>query len=300
MFRNSKMLWAALLGASLALAAAPARDVDAKQATQAAKQGNKKKARKAAQKQPPKVETRAVSELMGGFEWGMAPKQVLDVLNERIDEKYEDSIRATTDVYEQDRLRKDANKEKNELKKSYVEFKGQRTGWDVSIVDQEYGHNDDESMIVYWEKDADKGISQRRFFFFVDQQLYKMYIAFDAQMFPDGKRTFPDFRAVMEARYGAGELVYDKDKLGEEVVKHVHWQGPKHYLRAVNKLEFYGTFALALSDPKVDTWIADRRAQRNPRAAQNNAIIDAVTEGDNAETTLTEGNADIVDHILRE
>ena len=43
---------------------------------------------------------------------------------------------------------------------SLVKFDGQKSGWDVSIVDKEFNQSNGESMIVMWEKD------QRRFLFF--------------------------------------------------------------------------------------------------------------------------------------
>ncbi len=290
MFRRTKSFWAVFLGVMVALAMASG-DADAK----------RKKKRKAKKKEPPKVDTRAIGELMGGFEWGMSPKQVQKILSDRIDEKYKEQIaEKASDVYEQDRLRAKAKKEKKKLKKSFVKFKGQRTGWDVSIIDEEFAHKNDESMLVFWEQDPEKKVNQRRFFFFVDDQLYKMYIAFDAQMFPEGKRKFVYFHEIMEKRYGPGELVFEDDKYGGQNIKHVHWKDDSYYLRAVNRLSFYGTFCLALSDSKVERWLSDRRAERNPMANKGNAVIDSVLEDENDSTSLDESNSNAVDHLLRD
>jgi len=297
MTHSSKLLWALLLGFALSVATAAAVDPPEAQA-KSKKKRKKKKAKKKAQ--PKAANTRAISELMGGFEWGMSPKQVTKILYGRIDEKYKEAISGTTDVYQQDKLRAKAKKEKKKLFKSYVKFAaGKRTGWDVSIIDSEFGLGDDEAMLVFWEQDPEKNVNQRRFFFFVDGQLYKQYIAFDATMFPEGKRKFVYFHEIMEARYGKGELVFLEDRYGSQQIKHVHWKDDKFYLRAVNRLEFYGTFCLSLSDSSVERWIYDRRAERAPAKTDDNQIIDNVVEDDNSSTTLTEANENAIDHILR-
>ena len=49
-----------------------------------------------------------------------------------------EQITATSDVMTQDKLRKEKAKEIAAIKKSYVEFKGGKTGWDVSIIDDQF------------------------------------------------------------------------------------------------------------------------------------------------------------------
>lgn len=299
MTRSSKLLWALLLGFALSVAAPAVGDMPEAEA-KSKKKKRKKKKKSAKKKAPPKVDRKAIGELMSGFEFGMSPKNVVGVLYERIDEAYKEEIASTTDIYAQDKLRAKAKKEKKKLYKSYIKFKGKKKSWDVSIVDEEFAHMDDEAMLVYWEMDPENNINQRRFFFFVDGELYKMYLAFDATMFPEGKRTFAYFHQAMEGRYGEGGLAFETDRYGDQRIKHVHWKDDKFYLRAINRLDFYGTFCLALSDSRVERWIYDRRAERNPKRDDGDKIIDALVEDENSKTTLSESNEDAVDHILRD
>src|SRR5687768_10173430 len=62
-------------------------------------------------KAAPKADTQAVSQLMGSFKWGMSLEEVMGVLGKQIDEKYQEKIKETRDVYLQDKYRKDAIKE---------------------------------------------------------------------------------------------------------------------------------------------------------------------------------------------
>ncbi|RMH42420.1 MAG: hypothetical protein D6689_08185 [Deltaproteobacteria bacterium] len=302
MIGNTKLLWALACGFALSIASGPVTG-GMPEAAAKARKGKKKKHKRGARSQAsdaaPAVDHKAIGELMNGFEFGMSPKQVLGVLYKRIDEKYKDQIAATTDVYEQDKLREKAKKEKKRIYASYTKFDGKKKTWDVSIIDTEFAHGNDEAMLVFWESDPEKNINQRRFFFFVDGELYKMYLAFDARMFPEGKRTFAYFHQAMEGRYGPGKVVFEEDKYGDQRIKHVEWRDDKYYLRAINRLDFYGTFCLALSDARVERWIHDRRAERAPEKRDDNRIIDAVVEDENSSTTLTESNEDAVDRILR-
>lgn len=295
MGRNRSILVALVLGLVAAVGVAgSAADAEAK----GKKAKKSKKAKKKAEPAAKAADTRAIGELMGGFEFGMSSDKVLKIIYARIDEKYKERIAATTDVYQQDQLRQTAKKEKAKIKKSFIKFNGQKSGWDVSIIDEEFSHNNDESMLVYWERDDERGTEQRRFFFFVDGELYKMYIAFDAKMFPPEKRKFAYFHEIMETRYGAGDLVFVDDAYGDQQIKHLFWKDGTYYLRAINRMEFYGTFCLAISSSKVETWLADRRAERNPNSGKDNAIIDSMTEGEDDETSLGESNSNVVDSII--
>ena len=237
----------------------------------------------------PKANTRAVSELMGPFKWGMSPAAVMSTLGKQIDAKYEARIEETRDIYTQDKLRKDAVEEKERVKKTFTKFSGKKTGWDVSLVDKEFTQKNDESMLVYWETDEKEGKDQRRFFFFADDQLWKMFVAFNAEKF-EGKK-FQDFKGIMEARYGAG-----KTELVDGIAV-VMWRSSAHFLRALDLTTFYGNFCMAISDNSVESWIPGRRKERNPSLDAPNSIIETITEGDKNSGDLRTTNENVIDNI---
>lgn len=279
-----------LIAAALAVLALVAGDAEA------AKKKRKKKGKAAPVaekvKAAPKADTRAVGELMGPFKWGMKKGEVLAVLNKQIDERYTEEIKAITDVFQQDALRKKAGKEKERIARSWVSFQGQKTGWDVSIIEGEFGHKNDEGLLVYWENDPKSGKDQRRFFFFVDDKLWKMFIAFNADMF-QGKK-FADFSNLMEARYGKGGA----DNVGD--VLFLRWRAGDYYLRAIDLTQFYGNFCLAISDQRVEGWIAGRRQERNPAPVKATSIVDSVTEGsgkDDSKPSLDDPNKDVINRL---
>ena len=244
----------------------------------------------ALKKVEPQADLRGVSELMGPFRWGLSPYEVLGILGKQIDKRYSLQVRSTTDVYLQDGLRKKAEEEKERIKASFIKFDGRKTGWDVSIIDKELGHKNDESMLVYWENDVATKKDQRRFFFFVDDKLWKMFIAFNSDLFKG--KTYPDFQQLMEKRYGKAAPAPSGD------VGFIYWRAPGAYLRAIDLFQFYGNFCVAISDDAVEEMIYARREQRNPKVEVRNTLIESITENsDSTKPSLDDPNSNIVDRL---
>lgn len=275
------------LGATLALGLGL---VLGAQAADAAKKKPKKKApiaKKEEKVAPPNAEQKkALGELLGAFTFGMSKDEVIAQLTKSIDERYAEQIKATSDVYQQDKLRKEKNKEVTRIKQSYTEFAGKKTGWDVSLIDEEFAHNTDESMLMYWENAGGK--NQRRFFFFHEGKLWKMFIAIDTKQLADDQRNFAFFRGLMEARYGKGATQ------GGRVV----WKVPEFEVQAVDKMAFYGAFGLLIHNPAKLKAIAEIRAANAPVKKDKDAIIEVIKEKDGDARPNLDENKDAVDAII--
>ena len=278
---------AAILAAFLGLSAVGADEAGAA----------KKKRKKPAAASVQKVNARAIGELMGPFKFGMSSKEVLQILGKQIGEKYAERIKSTEDVYKQDKLRRDKQGEIDRIKKSMVEFKGKKSGWDVSIIDDQFAHNTDESMMVFWENEPGSGKDQRRFFFFHNGQLYKMFIAMNSGMLKGEQRTFAYFKNIMEQRYGAGLTVPEKGKTSA----YIDWNAKDFHLRAIDKLDFHGSFCLMIADPAVERSVQEQRASV-AQPPKKNQVVDSMVKGDGSEPdnpSLDENKA-AVDAILRD
>ena len=214
--------------------------------------------------------------LKGSFKWGMTPDEVIAKMVEKIEASYADRINKTAqDPAKQDRVRKEMRYETEKAKKhSMVKFEGQKSGYDVSIIDQEFTHNAQESMLVAKEDNA------TRYFFFAMDRLYKMFIAFDKDVL-QGKQ-FPEFGKMMQARFGKAKEVYVDEKSKKGVTRkldHYVWNSKGgDVLRLVDRSGFYDVYCLVIYDRDTEGRQMDAR-KANAKVEKKDAIVEAVTSG---------------------
>lgn len=280
--------WSLIFGCAIALATttavepAFAGNPKAKAAAKVAARAGKSKP--AAKKQVNAQSKKALGELMGQYKFGMSKEEVIAVLSKDLDAKFHEKIEATTDTYQQDQLRKEKKKELARLASNWVVFNGKRTGWDVSLVEDEFSHGTGEAMLVQWEKEDGK--NQRRFFFFADGKLYKMFISLDTSAWPEETRNFATFRQSMEGRYGAGDV--DDGK--------IIWRAGDFEVRAVDKLRTYSALCLVIESPSVAKELEAKRIESAPPATGGSGIIDAVIDDGNSRPDIR-SNGDTVEAV---
>jgi hypothetical protein len=264
----SRIAWI-VAAASLALGAVPALDGFSGVAVAHAEPVNKK----------------AVADLLAGFKFGLTRKQVMARIRKEITVRYDAKIFATSDVYQQDKLRREREQEIERIEKSYVEFTGKVGGWDVSVIDDQFKQGTGESMLVYWEAVGDR--KQRRFFFFHEDRLYKMVITLDASHIDKSRRTFDVFRTALEREYGAAKHSSQGSM----------WNGDNGIvLFALDKLTHYDTVCLAVTDMSMTRKLLAVRAEREEKVEHQSPIIRAMM-GDGQELDLKE-NEDTINRVL--
>lgn len=261
--------------------------------------GKKPAAKKAAKKEkapPPKKKApppsagnqKKLEEKMGGFKWGMAKDEIIAGLEKQIAERYDEKLKATTDVAQQDRIRKEKRTELARVKATYVTFEEKKESpWDVSIVEGEFAHGTDESMMERWENDGGK--NNRRFFFFYQGKLWKMFISLDVSILPEDKKNFDTLKQVMTATYGPGDI--------EPGV--ITWTMPKLEVRAVDKLRTYDAIGLVLEDPSVKKDLLALREAKAPPKRETSATIKAVIDPENKDKPDVKQNSNAVDAVIK-
>lgn len=284
--RRSLLLISALFG----LAASPVYAGGAKKAAPAKKAASKKAAPPAKPTVAPMVNAdhkKALAEKFGGFKFGMTKDEILGVLQKQINDRYDEKIKATTDVMVQDRLRKEKKTELGRTSSTYVAFDGKKTGWDVSIIETEFAHGTGEAMMERWENEGGK--NNRRFFFFKDQKLWKMYISLDVSMIPEDKRNFDTFKGVMEGAYGAG--LVDGGTIS--------WRAGEFDARAVDRLRDYGALGLVVEDPKVRTELVSAREAVAPKKAETPSVIKAIIDPEGKDHPDVKANSGAVEAVIQ-
>ena len=151
----------------------------------------------------------------------------------------------------------------------------------------EFGHGTGESMMERWENDDGK--NNRRFFFFKDEKLWKMYISLDVSMIPEEKRNFDTFKGVMEGQYGKGAVDGGTIK----------WRAGEFDARAVDRLKDYSALGLVLEEPKVrDSLLAEREAIA-PKKAETPSVIKAVIDPEGKDHPDVKSNSGAVEAVIQ-
>ena len=231
---------------------------------------------------------KALAELYGGFKFGMTKDEVIAVFSKQLDERYDDKIKQTTDIAAQDRLRRDKKNEISRLQQSYVAFDGTKSSpWDVSIVEGEFAHNTGEAMLERWENQ--NGKNQRRFFFFYEGKLWKMFVSLDVSILPEDKKNFATFRSVMEGKYGPGDVERGR----------IIWRTDEFEARAIDKLKSYDALALVIEDARVRPQVVAIREAKAPPPHETSSVIKAVVDPEHKDHPDIKPSSATVDDVLR-
>ena len=226
----------------------------------------------------------------GTFKWQMSPEEVMGLVKDAIARRYQSRVEGSAqDPGKQQRIRDEMEKEINAVKKSYVKFEGQKTGWDVSIIGPEFQQNTGEAVLVAKEE------IWTRYFFFFENGLYKMFLAFNKDAI-EGK-SFRDFGKGMEAKYGRAKEVYRDEKVKDGVrhlLDHYQWAAGGDRLRLIDRSEFYGVYCLVLSDASTQGRADEKRKYTNPEQKGGDSLVEAVTAKDNNDR---DANDNIIDRI---
>src|SRR5262245_25663735 len=231
----------------------------------------------------------------GTFKWGMKPEEVMAQVRTAVEAKYEPRIdKARQDPGLQQRIRDEMQRELTAAKKSFTKFEGQKSGWDVSIIGPEFQQNTSEAVLVTKED------IWTRYFFFFEDGLYKMFLAFNKDAI--GGKTFAEFGKSMEAKYGHAKEVFRDDKTRGGVVHkldHYEWSaGGGDRLRLIDRSEFYGVYCLVLSDGSVQDRVSDRRKSVNPGEVKRDELVEGVTGSNAKDRKGSDIDDDIIDRVV--
>jgi hypothetical protein len=243
----------------------------------------------------------AISGQMEGIPWGMHYKAVMANFEKRIKKEYEEELKNANGAVEEYEVRTKMNREIAKLKKSYVQFDGSRTGYEGAVLEGEFTHNNNESML---EWDAGKFVE---YLFFFNGRFWKRLRTFrkEALKIPD----FQTYITTLEQNFGDGRHGNNSD--GE--LMEVQWKNDDTYMIAKDKSHFYGVFCLYFiarvtednlaklrpnqdrDDGSVKAGVSDmvESVTSGDLADHNSAVIDSYT-GDNVGTTPKIDAADSV------
>ena len=226
--------------------------------------------------------------LLGDYKFGMTKDEVIADFSKSLDAAYADKLKGTTDVAAQDRIRADKKREINTFKGTFVSFElNKPSPWDVSIVEEELAHDTGEAMLERWENQGGK--NQRRFFFFYQGKLWKMFVSLDVSILPEDKKNFDTFQSVMTGQYGPGEIEPGR----------ITWHAGEFEVRAVDKLKSYDALGLAIEDTATKKDVLAMREAKAPPKKDTSSVIKAVIDPDHKDHPDVKSNSNAVDDVIK-
>jgi len=207
---------------------------------------------------------------------------------------YNERIAKERNAFRQDQIRREQGFDLERLKEDFVKFDGTKSGWDVSAVDQEFAHNNDESMIVVREKE---GKDQRRYLFFYKDKLWKQIIAFATDRPPFKGKSFDDFTAIFEQRFGSGGMAFRKKLTSDEqVFDHLEWSLSEDFgMWATDMSTLYSNYCLVLMQSSLVDGIEKSRKKRAPAHYASGGLVDSLLHSTSA--PKKDDTVDIVDEL---
>jgi hypothetical protein len=243
-------------------------------------EARRRRARRAAQPAGPPVSAEISKALT--VDWGTGHAKVIEFHTKQIEETYSKRLKKIgDDAILEDRTRTEMENEIAKVRDSYIEFRGQRNGWRVSFIGDEFRDNVGQSMVVV--RDA----SSQRFYFFHNDQLDKMFVAFNAEIFPG--LTFEQFAERIQEKFGPAQRVMRTNaRTQQEELAELRWQDNKTLLAAIDQTNFYGIFSLRFTDKNRP----QEQANAGDARPRGNALLDqAIRNG------TGDGNSDVIDRI---
>lgn len=242
---NAKRLLGALffVGLSLAVVTPPA-DVYA--------QRGKKKDEGPAPEPP--VTKKAISLSLSGFTWGQSPKQLAVLVDKLLDEDYRPRYKEVQPGVKMKELDSQLAEEKDQFRRSRVDFGKLPTGVDATPLRGEYTYNNRETLMVL----PRKGVTYN--LFFIQEKLWKIieeHKLGDAH--PLGK-GFAEAVVKLSTNYGvAGRVI---PPTGGRFMTEVDWKDATSHLRAIQRSET--ALGLAYEDNATLANLSTLRANKPP------------------------------------
>lgn len=198
-----------------------------------------------------------ISQALKGLKWGTGHREILKTLSVGIKERYDELVKSARDDIAVDRIRQQQQADIKALEGSYVTFTGQRTGYEVSLVKDDFAHNNSETMLRY-----EDGPRQRYYFFRYDK-LWKMMVVYPSTD-ADG---FSALTGKVTERYGRPHKTnWETPYGGGRRMVQAIWQDEETQLVVEDKSAFYSRYVMRFMSVAAGKEIEEIHTQRRDSA----------------------------------
>lgn len=241
---------------------------------------------KAAQKN----EQQGLAAVLGDISWGERKDEVIQKMRNAMLAKLREDPKLRSDRTLMQQEHRGVLERVKAIEDSYIELKGQRSGFEVSVITGEFVQNNGEALLRVRDDVA------QRFYFFIDGQFYRMVVAYN----PDylAKVGFEAFVLQTARRYGKPAATEYGSVRGEEELVRAVWNDGVSELRVENKKEFFATFTMTFTDARMLKRLESSKrlvgkGSQNQRDAEVSALVQGLSD-----SAATDRNERVVDHLV--
>ncbi len=219
---------------------------------------------------------------MEGMRWGMSHAEVLKTFTENggtLWKDYDERLAKSRVGPEMTAIENEREQAKQAFVRSFIEFKETPTGYDATGIRGEYTYRNHESLMVISRQ------GKKRFFFFINDRLWKLYD--EVQLAESGSmgKTFVDAVNKLNGDLGAQGRIQAPDPSKGVNATTVDWKDASSHLRTVDR-SGERVVAIVLEESGTLGNLASLRANKPEDPTAVDPSIAAVTKG-----TLSDPNA---------
>lgn len=232
-----------------------------------------------------------ISSVLNFLDWGATSGQVMDSLKQEIEARWADTLKELRDPMEIDRALRRKATEFAAVEKTYVRFSGERTGYESSLIANDFVPNDDEAVLRVDDSEA------QRYYFFRNDRLWKILVAYSSNV--SRNTPFPEFLDQVQGKYGRpANVEWVTPKGGVKAIHAAHWDDPTTRLVAEDRTEFFGTYCMKFLSLSEGVALEESR-KASGTARKSSAMDDPSVASALSEITADTGAShdDVVDRL---
>ncbi|MFO0760590.1 MAG: hypothetical protein U0359_29185 [Byssovorax sp.] len=224
-----------------------------------ADKGNKpKKGEEVVAAEPPDAK-KGITLPIAGLAWGMSPKKVAEVIDKILDDDYRPLYKDTQPGVKMKALDAQLAEEKDQFRRSRIDFGKIPTGIDSTPLRGEYTYQNKEAMLSLTRQ------GETSYFFFIQERLWKVIVEVKLNDKSPLGKTFTEAAVKLSTQYGIPGRVLQPDANRASV--EVDWKDANTHLRAIQRSDT----ALALAYEDLGT-LANLSALRSFKPVEDNGI----------------------------
>lgn len=200
--------------------------------------------------------TKALKEL----KWDMSHRDVIKFIEKGISKRYQEAVKDAKDDLKIDELRRKEKEDKAAIKAGYIRFTGQRTGYEVSVLKDDFAHNNSETMLRF-----DEGGIQRYYFFRYDK-LWKVMVVYPAT----SSEGFKSLVSQVKGAYGRPrKMNWETPYGGARRMVEAIWQDEQTQMVIEDKSAFYSRYVMRFISLSAGREIKEIHDQKKAIKEQN-------------------------------